>query len=60
MLSLFVLSFINVSPVGLLVVLVFAEFIFRALRITRKQKQIIEEQKKKMEEKQKEILGSIH
>jgi hypothetical protein len=37
--------------VELLVVLVFAGFIFSALRITRKQKQIIEEQKKKIEEK---------
>jgi len=44
----------------LLLVIVFAGFIFRALRITRKQKQIIEEQKKKVEEKQKEILDSIH
>lgn len=51
MLSLFVLSFINVNLGGLLVVLIFAGFIFRALRITRKQKHIIEDQKKKVEEK---------
>lgn len=44
----------------LLLVLVFAGFIFRALRITRKQKTLIEEQKKIVEEKQKEILDSIH
>ena len=45
---------------GLLVVLLFAGFIFRALRITQKQKKVIEEQKKLVEEKQKEILDSIH
>src|ERR1035437_1787691 len=45
---------------GLLIVLLFAGFIFRALRITRKQKQIIEQQKKIVEDKQKEILDSIH
>ena len=59
---------------GLALVLVFAGFIFRALRVTRKQKQIIEEQKlavehKKaevevakhiIEEKNKDILASIH
>ena len=38
---------------GLLLVLVFAAFVFRSLRITRNQKIIIEE-------KQKEILDSIH
>jgi hypothetical protein len=41
-------------------VLLFAGFIFRSLRITRKQKQIIEQQKHLVEEKQKEILDSIH
>jgi len=45
---------------GFLIVLLFAGFIFRALRITRTQKRIIEEQKKHVEEKQKEILDSIH
>ncbi len=45
---------------GLLVVLLFAGFVFRSLRITRKQKLIIEDQKKHVEEKQKEILDSIH
>ena len=45
---------------GLLIVLIFAGFIFRALRITQKQKKLIEEQKKLVEEKQKEILDSIH
>lgn len=58
----------------LLLVLLFAIFIFRALRLTRKQKQLIEsqkkavdeknllieEQKKIVEEKQKDILDSIH
>ncbi|TAL57965.1 MAG: tetratricopeptide repeat protein [Bacteroidetes bacterium] len=44
----------------LVLVLVFAGFIFRALSITRKQKQLIEQQKKIVEEKQKEILDSIH
>lgn len=41
-------------------VLVFAGFIFRALRITREQKRLIEQQTKIVEEKQKEILDSIH
>ena len=47
--------------------MIFAAFVFRSLRITSKQKQIIEhknketeEQKKEIEEKQKEILDSIH
>jgi len=51
---------------GLLLVLVFAGFIFRTLRITRKQKLIIEnknieteEQKKIIEEKNKDITDSI-
>ena len=43
----------------LLLVAVFAGFIFRALRITQKQKQLIEQQKKIVEEKQNEILASI-
>ncbi len=45
---------------GLLLVIVFAAFIFRSLRLTRRQKTIIEEQKNMVEEKQKEILDSIH
>lgn len=45
---------------GLVLVFVFAGFIFRALRTTRKQKNIIELQKQLVEEKQKEILDSIH
>ena len=44
----------------LLLVLIFASFILRALRITGKQKKLIEKQQLIMEEKQKEILGSIH
>jgi tetratricopeptide (TPR) repeat protein len=44
----------------LLLVLVFAGFIFRALRLTRRQKDVIEKQKRMVEEKQKEILDSIH
>jgi tetratricopeptide (TPR) repeat protein len=52
---------------GLLLVLVFAGFILRSLRITRKQKQVIEvknketeEQKKVIEEKNKDIIDSIN
>ncbi len=45
--------------VGLLLVLVFAGFIFRSLRIRNKQNKIIFEQKTIVEEKQKEILDSI-
>jgi len=44
---------------GLLLVLVFAGFIFRSLRITRKQKTLIEEQKALVDEKNKDILDSI-
>jgi tetratricopeptide (TPR) repeat protein len=39
---------------------VIAIVVFRSLRITRKQKEIIESQKDIVEEKQKEILDSIH
>ena len=53
--------------IGLLLVLVFAAFVFKSLNTTRKQKQLIEiknketeEQKKVIEEKQKDILDSIH
>ena len=52
---------------GLLLMLLFAGFIFRSLRITRKQKQIIEIknsetelQKRIIEEKNKDITDSIH
>ena len=43
-----------------LAILVIAFIIFRSLRITRSQKDIIEEQKIIVEEKQKEVLDSIH
>lgn len=53
--------------IGLLLVIVFAAFVFKSLNTTRKQKQLIEiknieteEQKKIIEEKQKDILDSIH
>lgn len=45
---------------GLILVLVFAAFIFRSLRLTRIQKLLIEMQKDLVDEKQKEILDSIH
>ncbi|MEW6467713.1 MAG: tetratricopeptide repeat protein [Bacteroidota bacterium] len=55
------------TGLGLALVLVFAAFVFRSLRVTQKQKAIIEEQKKTVEmqkliveEKQKEIVDSIH
>lgn len=44
---------------GLLLVLIFSGFIFKSLRITRKQKNIIEKQKMIVEEHQKEIIDSI-
>ena len=44
---------------GLLLVLLFASFVFRSLRITRKQKLVIEKQKQLVEEHQKEIIDSI-
>jgi tetratricopeptide (TPR) repeat protein len=44
---------------GLLLVVLFAGFVFRSLNITRKQKALIEKQKHLVEEKQKEILDSI-
>jgi tetratricopeptide (TPR) repeat protein len=44
----------------LLLVLVFVYFVIKSLRSTRRQKFEIEEQKKLVEEKQKEILDSIH
>jgi tetratricopeptide (TPR) repeat protein len=45
---------------GLILVLAFALYIFRTLRVTRTQKHIIEEKINMVEEKQKEILDSIH
>ncbi|MDF2435824.1 MAG: protein serine/threonine phosphatase [Bacteroidota bacterium] len=45
--------------VGMLIVLLFAFFVVQRLRLTRKQKMIIEHQKDVVEEKQKEILDSI-
>jgi len=55
------------SLVGLVLVLIFAGFVFRSLRITRKQKQVIEAksketefQKQVIEEKQHEITDSIN
>ncbi|MBI2966196.1 MAG: tetratricopeptide repeat protein [Bacteroidetes bacterium] len=44
---------------GLTLVLLFAGFIFNRFRVTRKQKKIIEEQKKLVEIKNEEILDSI-
>lgn len=59
---------------GLILVMIFAGFIFRSLRVTKKQRDLIEKQKHEVdaqrhivekqkdlvEEKQKEIIGSIH
>jgi tetratricopeptide (TPR) repeat protein len=44
----------------LLLVLVFVYFVYKSLRSTKQQKFEIEEQKKLVDEKQKEILDSIH
>lgn len=44
----------------LILVFLFTLFVLRTLRLTRKQKEIIEKQKGLVEEKQKEILDSIH
>jgi tetratricopeptide (TPR) repeat protein len=44
---------------GLVLVLVFAGFVFRSLRITRKQKHVIERKNSVIEEKNKDILDSI-
>ena len=46
--------------VGLVLVLLFSAFVFRSLRITRKQKALIEKQKQLVEEHQKEVIDSIH
>ncbi len=45
---------------GLFLVIVFSFFLFNRFRVTQKQKLIIENQKSLVEEKQKEILDSIH
>ncbi len=45
--------------VGLILVILFALFVFNRLRLTKKQKEIIELQKNLVEEKQAEILASI-
>lgn len=46
--------------IGLLLVIIFALFVVSRLRVTHKQKRIIEKQKHLVEEKQKEIYDSIH
>ena len=46
--------------IGLFMALLFALFVVNRLKITKKQKTIIEKQKHIVEEKQKEILESIH
>jgi tetratricopeptide (TPR) repeat protein len=52
---------ITYSVAGLLfLVLVFSSFLYNRFRVIRKQKGIIEEQKHMVEEKQKEIIDSIH
>jgi len=45
---------------GLILVLIFAGFVFRSLRITNKQKSVIEKKNKVIEEKNKDILDSIN
>lgn len=51
---------ITAVSVGLLIVVIFTYFLVKRFRITQRQKQIIEEQKFVVEEKNKEILDSIH
>lgn len=46
--------------VGLILLLMFSIFVYNRLQITKRQKNIIEEQKKLVEVKQKEILDSIN
>lgn len=46
--------------IGLLMVTVFLGFIFRSLRLVKKQKGVIERQKAQVEQKQKEIIDSIY
>lgn len=45
---------------GMLLLLIFTAFILRSLKITKKQKIIIEQQKQIVEDKQKEIIDSIN
>jgi len=45
---------------GLVLVIAFAVYVFKSLNVTRKQKVQIELKSKQVEEKQKEILDSIH
>jgi tetratricopeptide (TPR) repeat protein len=45
---------------GLLLVLVFSVFLFQRFRVTRNQKKLIEEQKKEVEIKNREIIDSIN
>jgi tetratricopeptide (TPR) repeat protein len=45
---------------GLAIVFIFSFFLYRRFRVTKKQNVIIREQKKVVEEKQKEIIDSIH
>ncbi|HHZ64090.1 MAG TPA: tetratricopeptide repeat protein, partial [Flavobacteriales bacterium] len=45
---------------GLVMVMLFAFFIFNRLRVTRRQKKVIEEQKELVEEQKKDITDSIH
>jgi tetratricopeptide (TPR) repeat protein len=46
--------------IGLLLVVVFAIYVFRSLKVTNARKHIIQQQKEIVEEKQKEVLDSIH
>lgn len=48
------------SVVGLVLLIGFSAFVLRSLRVVRKQKKLIERQKHLVDEKQKEILDSIH
>jgi len=48
------------ASAGVFLFVLFFVFIFRSLQITRKQKDIITEQKSLVDEKQKEVLDSIH
>lgn len=45
---------------GLIAVMVFAAYVFKTLSLTRKQKALIEVKSREVEEKQREILDSIH
>ncbi|MBK7667302.1 MAG: tetratricopeptide repeat protein [Sphingobacteriaceae bacterium] len=58
--SKFQLIIIEFIAAGLLIVIILAFVIFKNLRKTSKQKKLIEEQKHLVDEKQKEILDSIH